>query len=439
MLKKINTYTWRLSTLLGNLKLSIMLLLVLSLFSSLGTIIEQDKLIPFYELNYPNSNPLFGFINSNIILFFGLNHVYTTWWFDSTVFLFGLSLISCTFNRQLPSLKMARLWQFYNKSLNLTKFKLNFQLKNVSLSKVAFNLKDANYAVIQQGPFLYAYRGLLGKISPIVVHASMIIILTGSVLGIFSGYMVQELVPSKELFHLQNIITSGALSYIPQNFEGYVQDFKIAYDEEGSIDQFYSDLSILDNNGDTLTSKTIYVNEPLRYNGITFYQTDWSIFSINLELDKRKTIQIPFQLITTSDNTRFWIAKLPFISSNGKKDDLLLILQDLTGKILMYNSEKELVGETSLGHKIFLNGHSLRVTSIIPSTGLQIKSDPGIIFVYVGFLFLMLSVVTSYTSYSQIWALKKSNDLYISGQTNRAIYYFEKQLIELINMSKTNN
>jgi cytochrome c biogenesis protein len=439
MLKKINTYTWRLSNLLGNLKLSIILLLVLSLFSSLGTIIEQDKLISFYELNYPNSKPLFGFINSNIILFSGLNHVYTTWWFDSTVFVFGLSLISCTFIRQLPSLKMARIWQFYNKSINLTKFKLNFQLKNMSLSKVAFNLKNTNYAVIQQGPFLYAYRGLLGKISPIIVHASMIIILVGSLLGIFSGYMVQELVPSKELFHLQNIVTSGVLSYIPQNFEGYVQDFKIAYDDEGSIDQFYSDLSILNNNGDTLTSKTIYVNEPLRYNGITFYQTDWSIFGINLELDKDKVIQVPLQLITTSDNTRFWIAKLPFISSTEKKDDLLLILQDLTGKILMYNSEKELVGETILGHKFFLNGHTLRVTAIIPSTGLQIKSDPGIPFVYLGFLLLMLSVVTSYTSYSQIWALKKNNELYISGQTNRATYYFEKQLIKLINMSKTNN
>jgi cytochrome c biogenesis protein len=439
MLKKINTYTWRLSNVLGNLKLSIVLLLVLSLFSSLGTIIEQDKLLSFYELNYPNSKPLFGFINSNIILFFGFNHVYTTWWFDSTVFVFGLSLISCTFIRQLPSLKMARIWQFYNKSINLTKFKLNFQLKNVSLSKVAFNLKNTNYAVIQQGPFLYAYKGLLGKISPIIVHASMIIILIGSLLGIFSGYMVQELVPSRELFHLQNIITSGGLSYIPQNLEGYVQDFKIAYDDEGSIDQFYSDLSLLSNNGDTLTSKTIYVNEPLRHNGITFYQTDWSIFGITLELDKDKVIQVPLQLITTSDNTRFWIAKLPFINSNEKKDDLLLILQDLTGKILTYNSDKELVGETILGHKFFLNGHILRVTSIIPSTGLQIKSDPGIPFVYFGFLLLMLSVVTSYTSYSQIWALKKNNDLYISGQTNRATYYFEKQLIKLINMSKTNN
>jgi cytochrome c biogenesis protein len=438
MLKKINTYFWRLSTILGNLRLSIILLLVLSLFSSLGTVIEQDKFVSFYELNYPNSKPLFGFINSNLILFLGLNRVYTSWWFDSTVLLFGLSLISCTFTRQLPSLKMARLWQFYNKTLNLNKFKLNFHLTNVSLSKIAFNLKAKNYSVIQQGPFLYAYKGLLGKISPIIVHASMIIILFGSVLGIFSGYMLQELIPVKDLFHLQNIITAGSLSSIPQDFEGYVQDFKIAYDDEGSIDQFYSDLSIVDTDGGLLANKTIYVNEPLRYNGLTFYQTDWSISSLVLEIDKGESSQLPLQLITTNDNTRFWIAKVPLLN-NKKEDDLLLILQDLTGKLLIYNSEKALVGETLLGHKLFLNGHNIRVTSIIPSTGLQIKSDPGIPFVYVGFLLLMLSVVLSYTSYSQVWGLKQNNNLYISGQTNRATYSFEKDLISLINVSKTNN
>jgi cytochrome c biogenesis protein len=250
--------------------------------------------------------------------------------------------------------------------------------------------------------------------------------------------MLQELIPVKDLFHLQNIITAGSLSSIPQDFEGYVQDFKIAYDDEGSIDQFYSDLSIVDTDGGLLANKTIYVNEPLRYNGLTFYQTDWSISSLVLEIDKSESLQLPLQLITTNDNTRFWIAKVPLLN-NKKEDDLLLILQDLTGKLLIYNSEKSLVGETLLGHKLFLNGHNIRVTSVIPSTGLQIKSDPGIPFVYIGFLLLMLSVVLSYTSYSQVWGLKQNNNLYISGQTNRATYSFEKDLISLINISKTNN
>ena len=58
------------------------------------------------------------------------------------------------------------------------------------------------------------------------------------------------------MFHLQNVINSGPFSQVPQNIEGYVKDFKIAYSEEGVIDQFYSDLSILDTNVSQLSNKT---------------------------------------------------------------------------------------------------------------------------------------------------------------------------------------
>ena len=64
----------------------------------------------------------------------------------------------------------------------------------------------------------------------------------------------------------------------------------------------------------------------------------------------------------------------------------------------------------------YLNGHNLRITSIIPSTGLQIKSDPGTLFVYIGFLMLNVQYLLSYVSYSQIWAFKDTNNLYVAGQ-----------------------
>ena len=70
--------------------------------------------------------------------------------------------------------------------------------------------------------------------------------------------------------------------------------------------------------------------------------------------------------------------------------------------------------------------------SIIPSTGIQIKSDPGIPLVYIGFLFLIFSIVFSYTSYFQIWAMKKNGQMYVYADTNRAIYFFEKNILEIV-------
>ena len=96
MLKILNRNVWFIANKLGNLQFAIFLLLLIASFSSIGTFIEQGKDISFYELNYPNLKPLFGFINAKFILFFGLDHIYTTWWFILNIFFFVMSLSSCT-------------------------------------------------------------------------------------------------------------------------------------------------------------------------------------------------------------------------------------------------------------------------------------------------------------------------------------------------------
>lgn len=429
MTSQINRILWKLIYLLGNLRLAIMLLLFIALISSLGTIIEQEKTISFYETNYPISNPIAGFISSEFILFFGLDHIYTTNWFLILLFLFGGSLLSCTLSRQIPSLKLARLWKFFRREKNTTKMGISFSLSNGSLTQFSYLLRQRQYNVIQQGPYIYAYKGLVGKIGPILVHLSIICILIGSILGSLTGFMLQELIPKKELFHLQNVISSGPLSYIPQNFEGYIRDFNIAYNDQGMVDQFYSEIDILDNDLRLKKEKTIFVNEPLRYSGVTFYQTDWSIVSLKFTLNNKEDLEIILKEIGGESNSRFWIGSLES-KGDGK---VLVVLQDLTGKYLLYDSEKRLLGQSEIGHKLFFSGNELRLNKILPSTGLQIKSDPGIPLVYIGFFFLIFSVLLSYTSYFQIWVVKKQDKLYVYGDTNRAIYFFEKSILEIIN------
>lgn len=434
MFTQIKRLLWRLIQLLGNLQLAIILLLTIACLSSLGTIIEQEKPVAFYELNYPTTKPILGFINSNIIINLGLNHVYTTNWFVILIGIFGFSLMSCTFARQVPSLKLATLWKFLKQETNFKNPNITFSLTNANLNEFSYLLRKEQYNVIQEGPYLYAYKGLIGKIGPILVHSSIILILIGSLIGSFLGFTLQELVPKEEAFHLQNIINSGPLSYIRQDIQGYIHDFKIAYSEEGTIDQFYSEIGILDGDLNTKTKKTIFVNEPLRYDGITFYQTDWNIKSIEVVLNDNQRFEMSLKEITLPNKSRFWIGLTPLT------DKILLVIEDLTGKCLLYNDKKILLGESEIGHKMFINGSYLRITKLLPSTGLQIKSDPGIFLVYIGFLFLIFSVIISYISYFQIWAVKKDTYLYVHGNTNRAVYFFEKNLLELLNrLNETNN
>ena len=344
-----------------------------------------------------------------------------------------MSLLSCTSSRQVPSLKLAQIWNFYKDRNVLQKFDLSFCIQNAHLSKLYVQLHIQNYNIIQQGPFIYAYKGLVGKLGPIIVHLSIIIILFGAILGNFTGFTVQELVTIKQPFHLQNLIASGPFSYINQKFVGYVKDFRITYNDEGNIDQFYSDLLIFNSAQTGNINKIIYVNEPLRDNNLTFYQTDWNLLSINTKLDNEKNINLPLKLVTLPNSSRFWVSSLEtisFLDENLK--NIFIIFEDLTGKFQLYDSKQNILLETELGSNIFIAGHKLKLYEIIPLTGLQIKSDPGLIVVYLGFGLLIFSTFLSYISYSQIWAIKKGKQLYLSGRTNRAIYTFERDFIKVL-------
>ena len=76
--------------------------------------------------------------------------------------------------------------------------------------------------------------------------------------------------------------------------------------------------------------------------------------------------------------------------------------------------------------------HSLTLIEIISSTGLQIKTDPGIPIIYFGFFFLMLSTLISYITYSQVWVIQKNKKIFIGGTTNRAVFDFELEFFNFI-------
>ena len=92
---------------IADLRFAIFILLMIATLSIIGTVIEQDQSIETYKLNYPLTNRVFGFLSWDIILRFGFDHIYKTWWFITLILLFGLSLLACTLLQQFPSLKIA--------------------------------------------------------------------------------------------------------------------------------------------------------------------------------------------------------------------------------------------------------------------------------------------------------------------------------------------
>ena len=412
---------------LADLRFAIAILLIIASFSVIGTVIEQDQSIETYKLNYPLTNRVFGFLSWDIIINFGLDHVYKTWWFITFIVLFGLSLLTCTILQQLPALKISRRCQFFRTPKQFQRLKISTELKNSNFHKLLSKIKKTQYSIFHQKNIIYGYKGLIGRIAPIIVHFSMILILIGTILGAVNGFKAQEIVPKTETFHIQNILSNGQFTLIPK-VSTRINDFWITYTKQTTITQFYSDLSILNVDGNEIERKTIFVNSPAKYNGIDYYQTDWNLVGLRIKNKDFSIFQYPFINLPDSKE-KVW---LTWVSSNSELNDGLTILIDnLQGYCSVYNKGGNFIGNLELNESLKID-NPITLMDILSSTGLEIKADPGIVLIYLGFLFLMISTLISYITYSQIWIVQENKKIFIGGNTTRATFDFELEFLKLV-------
>ena len=420
---KFQTYT----NLLSDLKFAIGILLMLAMCSALGSVIEQDQSILFYQETYSSLHPIYGFINADFILSFGLDHVYTTWWFLLLIFLLALCLIACSFTRQFPTFLNSKKYFFKKKKvsfLNLAffvQFTNFFYIKEMILAK----LQTLNFYTYQKGNFLFAYKGLIGRMSPILVHISLLVVLFGSAVGAFQNVKAQEIIVKGELFHVQNPIKIGFLTSLP-SFAARINDFWVEY-QDNRIHQFYSNVSLLDSFGHELKQQTISVNNPLRYKQIDFYQSDWNLVGVRIQNFVQNNIyELP--LFSFQKNPKSWITWL-----NLSTDTFTLVFDQLQNVFFIYDKSGRFIDVMNVGS--FLTP-SLKLIEILPSTGLLIKYDPMIQVIYFGFALLMITTFFSYFSFTQFWVFTRRSSSFLGCFTNRSKIQVEVEFENLLRFSE---
>ena len=390
------------------LSFALFLLGLLAIASSIGSFIEQDEPISFYEQNY--ANPIYGFIDKNFIFTFGLDHVYRTWWFLNLLVFLAISLISCTISRQFPLLINSKDYFFKKRKNSLVSLPFSVKLKNIYYLKetILLKIQSMNFYIYQQGNLIYGYKGLIGRISPILVHFSLLIILGGASIGAFKNFKVQEILPKGEIFHLQNPINVGWLTSFP-TVSTRVNDFWVEY-ENNRIHQFYSNLSLLDNYGNEIKQQTISVNNPLRYQDIDFYQSDWNLLGIRMQNTQEKKVY-EFPVFSLNKKSKSWVTWI-----GTEKGTKILVFDQLQNNFLLYDEKGNFLEIKNINDEI---GSNLKIIDLLPSTGLLIKYDPSIQLIYFGFGLLMITSCLSYLPYNQMWIVNKKKNSWIGCSTNR--------------------
>lgn len=406
-----------------DLKFALFILIIIAISSSIGSFIEQDEALQFYKENYPITKPIYGFIDSNLIINLGLDHVYRTFWFLTLLIILGICLISCTITRQFPLFLNSKEYLFKEKKKSFGSLPFFVKIQNIYYIKetIVLKLQKMNFYIYQNKNLIYGYKGLIGRISPILVHFSLIVILTGASIGAFKNFKAQEVLPKGELFHIQNPIGIGWFTALP-TINARVNDFWVEY-EKKKIHQFYSNISILDNYGNEIKNQTISVNNPLRYNNVDFYQSDWNLLGIRIKkINENKIYEFP--LFSLKENNKGWITWL-----ENENKNYSLIFDQLENNFLLYDEKGNFLCVKNVGETI-LNDFS--IIDVLPATGLLLKYDPSIPIIYFGFGLLMITSSLSYLPYTQIWVFNKGKNSWIGGITNRGKIQLEIEFENLI-------
>ena len=413
---------------LSSLKIAILLLLLIAISCAAGTVIPQQESDQFYYENF-NESPFLGLINGKALVLFELNHVYTSFWFLLLLSWLGIALAVCSFRRQLPILKSALNWIDYKSPRQIAKLSIAQTIQNTnpsaSLENLKVNLKKQGWNINETDGRIAARKGVIGRLGPILIHLGMIVLMIGATYGSLNGQTIEKfLAPGR------------SLDLLDKNEEKVLtielQNFKIERDPQGRTEQYRSKVNIIDPNGN-IEAKEISVNYPLRYQGLTLYQAEWSLAAITIKFDNSPKLQIPINSIPDLGE-QVWGAVLP--TKKDGKDPILLTVSSEQGPVIIYDENGKKLITLNTNKEAEVKGTLIKLINIIPSSGLLLKRDPGVPLVYTSFAIILLGGSLSLISTKKLWVLyeKEKSLIYIGGLSNRNLSGLSKELPKFIGL-----
>jgi cytochrome c biogenesis protein len=250
-------------------------------------------------------------------------------------------------------------------------------------------------------------RGRFRPLGPYVVHLALLVILTGALLGRFLG--VQGRLTLMEGETAQDFISEEKAA--PLGFQAHLDRFQVFHYPDGTPSEFRSDLT-LTKPGQTPEQVICRVNEPVTFGDYTFYQSSYGS-ALRLEVkdgDKSQSLEamVGQTVPIPGSQARFRVLEyLPdLVMPAGDQEKRLgpaarIAYWEEGGHprlVMVLKNRPELADKQPGPHRFFLQGSK-------PFSVLQVKRDPGVWWVYSGFLLLLPGFYLAFLRPPERWAL----------------------------------
>ena len=441
---------------LAAVRTGIILLLIVVLFSALGTVVLQRPTTDPIEIERAYAPATLQWLDA-----LGLTDVYHAWWFAALLGLVSLSIIFASLER------WPKAWKFYAQPTlrpqpafrsSLT-FHREFPIRDTEAGLSAAERALAKLGlkprrVVEDGEVsLYSERQRLSVLAVYIVHLSLLLI--------FAGYLIDAFYSYRGALNLTKGESSNSIVVRRRGGEQRMHlPFTIRCDgagqenyPDGSPKRWWSDLAVLEK-GREVERKQIAVNDPLTYGGIRFYQSNFGttgkLDSLTLQVQAAggvpKAIVLsagkPVQL--DADNTVKLGRFIPdyymqdgevFQRSENPENPAIQLL--LTGKAGL--SDVWLFPRNSLNSVHRASGYSFafRNWQMAYFTGLEVSYHPGQWAIWAGVLLLAAGLgVAFYLVHMRFWVMAVNGEergllLWVGGSFNKNRDRFERRFREV--------
>jgi cytochrome c biogenesis protein len=389
---------------LTSIRLTVFLLLILAAVAVIGTVVPQNQPPTQYVSR-------FGEVWGQLLWLGGFTQVYFSVWFLGPISLLAANILACVVHGLPQALK--RVWQPLSLETALTlpergriTWAAGVDPQPLIAATLSRELGRCRQETFPDQKVYFGERGRFRPVGPYLIHIALLLILAGGLIGKFWGVDGQLAIDQGEVAGAFQV---GPGVEKPLNFQVRLDNFQVSYYEPGgSPKEFRSDLTFMQD-GREVSRAICRVNEPVTFGGLTFYQSSYGSqatgpIRLKVQLgDLSESIEAPLRRPTELPGGRGQIIPMKVDGNfQGYGPAVLLAFSPGSGhpQVFWTLQDQPGMGEQPGPYRFTVESIPFGYYSVF-----QVKRDPGVAWVYAGFLLFLPGLYLAFFRPVERWAL----------------------------------
>ncbi len=463
---------------LADLRLAIFIMVVLAIFSMLGsTYVQQNQPIEFYL-------DRFGADIGYWLWRLWITDVFHSWYYIGLIVLLAINLIACSYKR-LP-----RVWvqtftkeRFQRLDENMERHLKAISIEvNPSKEKVARFLGKLGFRVFMEEEggktYFYGEKGRYARLGVYVVHIGLLVIMAGGLIDAIWGIRGTVIIP--EGSRSDTLLIPAKEKAIKLPFQIELEDFRIvSYEEEfqrkgktketpfkDAIASFESDIRIIQD-GKIVAKGMTAVNSPFDFGTYRIFQATYGLTGNA----GRVKIAIFDKKLAPQDPRKAFVGEVELRAGKVSEFKNMLLAIDRS-TLNIEDEQKGFQGELkpALVVKVLMDGKAYDVPVVyspeltvfaqsqIPQlaefpyvfflvdfepqffSGLQVSRQPGTPIIWLGSILVVGGMILAfYTVHRKVWARLEGNTLKVAFWSHKFKEEFKKSFLKSLEELKHEN